>query len=184
MYRYEIKIPKERIAVLIGEKGRVKKEIEQATRSRLDIDSEEGDVFISGTDSVGLMTVRDVVKSIGRGFNPEIAMRLTKQDYSFEAIDIMDFAKNTKDIVRVRGRIIGREGKARKKLEQITETSISVYGKTVGIIGLMDKVMLAKQAIESLLKGSPHSKVYAKILRKTKEGSRREMLEVENIENG
>ncbi len=182
MYQYEIKIPKERIAVLIGEKGRMKRQIEESTKCKLDIDSKEGDVFILGEDSVGLMNVKDIVKAVGRGFNPEIALRLTKQDYAFEIIDMNDFAKNTKDLVRVRGRMIGSEGKARKKLESLTDTNISVYGKTVSIIGPIEKVSDAKQAIESLLKGSPHNKVYGKILRKNKDEHRREMLEVDRID--
>jgi ribosomal RNA assembly protein len=176
MYEYEIKIPRERIAVLIGVKGQIKRQIEEATKSRLKVDSEEGDVFVSGDDSIGLMTARDIVKAIGRGFNPEVAMRLLKQDYSFESVDMTDFARNVKDIPRVRGRVIGTKGKSRKKIEELTQTSISVYGKTVGIIGQIEKVDLAKQAIESLLNGSPHSKVYLKLERKNKEDFRREIL--------
>ena len=43
VYQYESKIPKERIAVLIGVKGKVKRDIEVATRTKLKIDSEEGE---------------------------------------------------------------------------------------------------------------------------------------------
>ena len=184
MYQYEIKIPKDRIAVLIGTNGETKKQIEKTTKSKLDIDSKEGDVFISGDDSLGLICARDIIKAVGRGFNPEIALRLTKQDYCFESLDLSDFARNLKDMVRIRGRIIGTKGKSRKIIEELTETSISVYGKTVGIIGEIDKVATAKQAIESLLNGSPHSKVYLKLERKKKEASRREILEVQRRQDG
>ena len=179
MYEYEIKIPKERIAVLIGVKGRVKREIEEGAKARLNIDSEEGDVFISGNDSLGLMCARDIVRAIGRGFNPEIAMRLLKQDYYFDSVDMNDFARNTKDIIRVKGRVIGANGKSREKLQELTGTSISVYGKSVGIIGQIEKVEKAKQAIESLLNGSPHTKVYSKLERKNKEMRKRGILDVE-----
>jgi len=179
MYQYEIKIPKERIAVLIGTKGAVKKQIEEATKSKLNIDSKEGDVFINGNDSVGLMCAREIVRAVGRGFNPEIAMRLLKQDYFFDSIDMTDFARNTKDIARVKGRIIGTGGKSRKKLEELTETSISVYGKTVGIIGQIEKVAIAKHAAESLLRGSPHSKVYSRLEREKKKIRQMQILEVE-----
>ncbi len=184
MYQHELKIPKERIAVLIGTKGEIKKEIEEATNSRLDVDSKEGEVFIHGNDSVGLMSAKDIVKAIARGFNPEIALRLTKQDYCFEIIDLSDFTKNTKDLARVRGRIIGKEGKARKRIEELTDTNISVYGRTVGIIGNIEKVALAKQAVESLLKGSPHNKIYGRILKKNKEEARKDILEVDRIGRG
>ena len=96
MYQYEIKIPKERIAVLIGTKGKIKREIESATKSGLKIDSKEGDVFIHGKDSIGLITAKEIIHAIGRGFNPDIALALLKPDYCIEMIDIGDYARNTK----------------------------------------------------------------------------------------
>ncbi len=176
MYQYEIKIPKDRIAVLIGIKGAIKRQIEEATSSRLKVDSKEGDVFITGEDGLGLMIARDIIRAVGRGFNPEIAMQLLKQDYCFESIDMTDFARNSNDVARVRGRVIGTNGKSRKKLEDLTETRISIYGKTVGVIGQIEKVVLAKNAIESLLNGSPHTKVYSKLERNKKENFRRGIL--------
>ena len=79
-YSYEIRIPKERVAVLIGKKGEVKKEIEQATKSKMAVDSKEGDIAIRGKDSIGMLVAKDIILAIGRGFNPEIATLLLKQD--------------------------------------------------------------------------------------------------------
>ena len=70
-FSYEVKIPKERVAVLIGIKGETKRQIEQATQVKMDIDSEEGDVVITGDDGLALFSAREVIKAIGRGFNPE-----------------------------------------------------------------------------------------------------------------
>ncbi|MEM4336421.1 MAG: KH domain-containing protein [Candidatus Woesearchaeota archaeon] len=170
MYQYEIKIPKERIAVLIGTKGKVKKEIEEATKSKIKIDSKEGDVFIQGKDSLGLVTAKEIVNAIGRGFNPDIAMNLLKADYCIEMVDINDYSRNTKkDIVRLKGRVIGAGGKSRKNIENLTETNISIYGKTIALIGEVEKVAIAKRAVESILQGSPHSKVYSWLEKKRKE---------------
>ena len=83
-YSYELKIPQERVAVLIGKNGEVKKNIEEDTKTQIKIDSLEGDIFIYGEDALGLYTAREVTRSIGRGFNPEIAKLLLKQDYVFE----------------------------------------------------------------------------------------------------
>jgi ribosomal RNA assembly protein len=184
MYQYEIKITKDRLAVLIGTKGETKKQIEEATNSRLKIDSKEGDIFIMGDDSIGLMCARDIIKAIGRGFNPDVAMRLLKPDYCFESLDMTDFTRNANDVPRVRGRVIGTEGKSRMKIEELTRTSISIYGKTVSIIGQMDDVVMAKGAIETLLNGSPHSKVYSKLERKKKENFRRNILGTERVRDG
>lgn len=176
-FQYEIKIPKDRIAVLIGKKGEIKKEIEEATKSKLIIDSKEGDVFIKGKDSIGLFNAREIVQAIGRGFNPEIAMKLLSQDYCFELINLQDYSGKSKtDLIRVKARLIGTEGKTRATVENLTETDISIYGKTAGIIGLIDNVALAKQAVEMMIKGSPHSKVYNFLERKRREMKIKELM--------
>ena len=160
-YKYELKIPKERIAVLIGKGGSIKKKIEIATSTKIEVDSKEGDVFISGTDSIRLYTTQEVIKAIGRGFNPEIAMLLFKSDYAFELININDYIKSENGLTRLKGRAIGKEGKSRRIIEDLTDTHISVYGKTIGIIGEVGNVMTSKKAVESLLNGSKHSNVYS-----------------------
>lgn len=159
-FSFDIKIPKERVAVLIGKNGETKKELEEYTSCKLDIDSKEGDVKISGKDSLKMYALREVVKAVGRGFNPEIARLLLKQDYSLEIINLLDFVKNKDHFERVKGRVIGAEGKSRQTIEGLTGTFISVYGKTISVIGDSEGVVSSKRAIESLLQGSPHSNVY------------------------
>ena len=56
--------------------------------------------------------------------------------------------------------MIGAAGKSRKIIEELTETDICIFGKTIGIIGRAEDVTIARHAIESLLKGSTHSAVY------------------------
>ncbi|MBI4143366.1 RNA-processing protein, partial [Candidatus Woesearchaeota archaeon] len=87
-YSYELKVPKNRVAVIIGKEGSIKKDIEESTKTKLNIDSKEGDVFVSGEDALGLYTAREIIKAIGRGFNPEVAKLLLKPDYVFEVIDV------------------------------------------------------------------------------------------------
>ena len=159
-YSNELKIPKERVAILIGKKGEAKKELEERTKTKIIVDSKEGDIFLSGNDALSLFDVVEVIKAIGRGFNPDIAFLILKQDYVFELINMNDFAKTKNDSVRLKGRVIGSEGKSRNTIEELTETNISVYGKTIGIIGLQENVASARKAIESLLSGSPHSNVF------------------------
>lgn len=175
-YSYELKIPLARVAVLIGKGGNVKKDIEDATVTKLQIDSAEGDVFITGEDALGLYTAREVVTAIGRGFNPELAKLLLRQDYASEQIDIEDYAKTKKHEIRVRGRVIGAEGKARKVIEELTECHISVYGKTITIIGELEGVTMCKRAIEKLLSGSQHSGVYRWLEKQRKEIKRKRAI--------
>jgi ribosomal RNA assembly protein len=174
-FMYELKIPKDRIAVLIGSKGEVKKQLEDQTKTTITIDSQEGDILIRGDDSIGLFCTREIVKAIGRGFNPKTALNLIKPEYNFDLINLRDFV--TKEhIPRVKGRIIGTEGKARKTIEDLTETKICVYGKTIGIIGEVAKVAIARRAVEMLLEGSRHATIY-----KWLEKHRRQMRQKEMI---
>ena len=159
-YNYDIKIPKERVAVLIGTKGETKKLLEKETSTKLDIDSEEGDVAVSGKDSIKLFEAREIITAIGRGFNPDIALKLKKIDYVFELISLNDMAKNRNDMKRLKGRVIGQEGKSRKVIEDLTNCDICVYGKTIGIIGPAEEVASTRKAVDMLLEGAMHASVY------------------------
>jgi ribosomal RNA assembly protein len=165
---YEIKVPKERIAVLIGKKGETKQKLEEALGVSLNIDSQEGDITIQGDDALQLYISRDIIRAIGRGFNPETALLLLKQDYIFELLDITRYVKEN-HILRIKGRIIGKDGKARLVLEELTQTYICVYGKTISIIGETENVSICKRALESLLEGAPHAVVYKWLERRRKE---------------
>ncbi|RMD58473.1 RNA-processing protein [Candidatus Woesearchaeota archaeon] len=168
-FAYELRIPRERIAVLIGKKGKIKSDIERATKTKIEIDSKEGEVRIRGKDALLLYVAREIIRAIGRGFNPEAAQQLLKQDYGFELISITDYARNQGDVERLRGRVIGEGGKSRRTIEELTGASLCVYGKTVGIIAPIETIHLARKAVEMLLSGSMHSTVYRWLERKRRE---------------
>ncbi|MDO8661319.1 MAG: KH domain-containing protein, partial [Candidatus Woesearchaeota archaeon] len=111
-----------------------------------------------------------------RGFNPEIAQLLLKQDYGFELVMITEFAKNPDDLLRLRGRVIGEGGKSRRLIEELTGCYVCVYGKTVGIIGEFEALTGARRAVESLLAGSPHASVYKWLESRRRELKRRELM--------
>jgi len=159
MYSIELKIPKIRVAVLIGKKGATKKLLESKLKVKLKV-SKEGDVRISG-ESLDNMVAQKVVKAIGRGFNPKLTLNLIKDEYCLEIIDIRDFAgKSKSSLHRVKARLIGSEGRAWKNLEKLCNVDISVHGHTVAIIGLVHDMDLARIAVEKLINGSTHGKVY------------------------
>jgi len=177
-YSYNIRIPRDRIAALIGVKGKDKKELEECSRSKINVDSQEGDVTISGRDAVSLYTLREVILGIARGFSPDTAKLLLKADYMLEIINLKDYGlDNKKKLARVKSRVIGTGGKARRVMEELTGTSLSVYGKTISIIGECTTVPNARRAIELLIKGSMHSTVF-KWLENQKRKERRERQEV------
>ena len=161
MYQEELKIPKERIAVLIGKKGSTKKDIEKIMHTSIKIDSLEGDITIKGKDYLNVSTTKNIVNAIGRGFNPKIAEQLSNEENTFEIINIPEFSKKSKKkLLRLKSRVIGTKGRAWKLIEQMTNTDLSVYGKTVSVIGNIQDVEIARRAIKFLLAGSEHGNVY------------------------
>jgi ribosomal RNA assembly protein len=161
-----IKIPKERVGVLIGPEGRTKKSIEERLSVEVQIDSDAGDVTITmaekAADPSMLFKAKDVITALGRGFSPEHAFRLIRDEEAI--LDLIDlrgvFGKSEADIKRVKGRIIGMNGKTRRIIEELTDTSVAVFGHTVAIIGTIEQAQVAREAIEMLIKGRMHGTVY------------------------
>ncbi|WP_299290198.1 pre-rRNA-processing protein PNO1 [Nitrosopumilus sp.] len=162
-----IRIPNDRIAVLIGKSGNVKSKIESSCHVSLEIDGDTGEVLIKSTDSVEKMEpfkAMEIVTAIGRGFSPENAMTLLKGENALHVIDLREFTgKSNANVERIKGRIIGEGGRARRNMENLSGTHISVYGKTVSIIGDARKLRLAVDAISSISNGSMHGAVYSKL---------------------
>jgi ribosomal RNA assembly protein len=167
-----IKVPKERVGVIIGPDGVTKKNIEQKLSVELEIDSDSGDITITmnerATDPSLLFKAKDVVTALGRGFSPEHAFRLLRDEEAI--LDVIDlravFGKSEADIKRVKGRIIGNNGKTRRLIEELTDTQVAVFGHTVSIIGTIEQAGVAREAVEMLVKGSMHSTVYRVLHRK------------------
>jgi ribosomal RNA assembly protein len=161
-----LKIPTERVGALIGPNGVTKKTIESKLAVEIQIDSETGGVTVTlsekATDPSLLFRAKDVITALGRGFSPEHAFRLIRDEEAI--LDLIDlrtvFGRSERDIERVNGRIIGANGKTRKIIEELTSTNVAVYGHTVSIIGTIEEAEVAREAIQMLVKGSMHSNVY------------------------
>jgi len=162
-----IRIPNDRIAVLIGKSGNVKLKIESLCHVTLDIDGETGEVLLrtkGDVEKIQPFKAMEIITAIGRGFSPENAMTLLKGENALHVIDIREFAgKSNANIERIKGRIIGEGGRARRNMENLSGTYISVYGRTVSIIGDSSKLRLAVDAISSISSGSLHGAVYTKL---------------------
>jgi len=175
----DIKIPEERIGVLVGPGGSMKRLIEEKTKTTLEIDSETGTISIaSPEDPLQGLRVLDLVKAIGRGFSPERALCIL--DDEMLMLDILDLSKilGTKsDMARVKGRIIGKDGRSRVIMERLSGAKVSVYGKTVALLGYPQQIRVARAAIEMLLDGAPHGNVYSFLEKKHQELAKEELKE-------
>ena len=170
-----VRIPKDRIGALIGPEGRIKERIEKQLNIEMSIDSETGDVTLTlapnAEDPSVLFRAKEVVTAVGRGFSPDRAFRLIQdEDALLEVIDLREiFGRSLSDLERLKGRIIGQEGKTRRIIEELTDADVSVYGHTVSIIADADEMDIAREAIQMLLRGRQHSSVYRFLHRKRHE---------------
>ncbi|MCA1813815.1 MAG: KH domain-containing protein [Halobacteriales archaeon] len=168
-----VRIPARRVGVLIGHEGATKRELEERTGVQLVIDSETGDVQfrdVKGFDPVLGLKLRDIVRAVGRGFPAEMALRLLQDETYLEVLDLQDYVgKRPNHIERVRSRLIGTHGKTRIIIEETTGANMRIEGDTVGILGDIHEVALAKEAVEMIIEGAPHSAVYKMLERKRKE---------------
>jgi ribosomal RNA assembly protein len=160
-----VRIPEERVSVLIGSGGETKRMIEARTNCRLSIS--DGEVSVEG-EPLDEWAVRDIVHAIGRGFSPDKAVTLKNDGYVFEYIELEEFAGSQKSRARLKGRVIGEDGRTRRHIERTSGAMISVYGKTVGFIGPYDSVSMAKEAVTMLLNGSRHQSVYKMMEKRAK----------------
>jgi len=177
-----VRIPKERVGILIGPEGKVKQYIEEKLQVTIEIDS-EGSVTVTlsekATDPSLLLKAKDVVTAIGRGFAPEVAFRLIRnEDEIFDLIDLrLIFGRSESDIKRIKGRIIGADGKTRKLIEELSEADVVVYGHTVGLIGSFEQVDTAHNAVQMIIEGCQHHTVY-NYLQKKRTELKKEKLEL------
>jgi ribosomal RNA assembly protein len=178
-----VRIPKERVGVLIGPEGKVKSDIEERLQVKLEIESEAGGVGIflieNATDPSLLLRAKDTVTAIGRGFAPDQAFRLVRSEETiFDFIDLrLIFGRSESDIRRVKSRIIGMDGKTRRTIEELTEADVVVYGHTVGFIGNFDQVDAARNAVQMIVQGSEHHTVY-NFLQKRRRELKKQQLEL------
>jgi ribosomal RNA assembly protein len=177
-----VRIPKERVGVLVGPEGKVKTFIEQKLMVTLEIGT-EGEIRIilseKATDPSLLLRAKDLVTAIGRGFAPDEACRLIRdEDTIFDMVDLrLTFGRSDSDIRRVKSRIIGADGKTRKLIEELTEADVVIYGHTIGIIGTFEQVDAARNAVQMIIDGCQHNTVY-KYLQKKRTELKKQKLEL------
>ena len=159
------RVPQDRIGTLIGKKGEIKTALEDISGIKIDIDTEEGEVVMHDDveleDPLKALQLMDVIKAVGRGFNPEKAMRLFEDDEYLEVVDLKEFVgERNNQVTRIRGRLIGKDGKTRRIIEELTGCDMVIYGNTVSLIGNSISLPVAKHAVELILQGSEHATVY------------------------
>ncbi|MBU2497150.1 MAG: KH domain-containing protein [Nanoarchaeota archaeon] len=170
-------IEREKVGIIIGKKGATKKLLEYEIGVKITI-SRTGNIKINGS-AIKSLVAMNVIKAICFGFLVDDALQLINPDFIFEIISVKDFAKSKSRIKEIKARIIGRKGKAKKTIESLGNIFICVSKTKIGIIGSVEEVFSAKEAIESLLRGAKHGRIYKWMENKSRYNKRekRESLE-------
>ncbi len=159
-----VKMPQDRIGVLVGKGGEVKSRVEEQCLVTISVDSETGDVHVASAGDVSNtepFKAVNIITAIARGFSPQRAFRLLEEDTILEVIDLREYVgKSRRALTRIRGRIIGFNGKSRRLIEELTGAGVSIYGHTAAIIGTAGETRAAADAVKKLASGSAHRSVY------------------------
>ena len=143
----------EKIARIIKNKKRLEKEL------NIKISNNGKEVSLSG-EPVDEYVAEKVLEALNLGFPLEIALLIKEEDYTFEVLNIRDFTKK-KDFSRIRARIIGKEGKTLRTLNNLTNCNFEVLDKEIGIVGDAENIEAARQSVISLIQGAKQANVYA-----------------------
>jgi ribosomal RNA assembly protein len=165
-----IKATQKRVPVIIGPGGQTKRMIERYTHTSLDIDSHTGEItIVGGNNYYDVYNAKKIISAISRGFSPEHAMLILKDDYTIEVISIPEaIGKNESRLEQVKGRLIGREGSIKNLIERKFNCYISIFGKTVSVIARSDDMVKIQEIIEAIIGGCKHTTVF-RLLKSAKE---------------
>jgi len=102
---------------------------------------------------------KNVIDAINFGFSVSDSLLLKKENFLFEIINIKDYTRS-KNLERVRGRIIGKDGRTLKTLVQLTGCKFKMQNNDIGIIGEAEDMKTVQEGIINLIKGAKTSNVY------------------------
>lgn len=145
----------------VAELKKNKKKLERTLSIKIEI--KENEVFIDGSPE-NEYNAEKVIEAINFGFSISRASLIKKRDFLFEILNVKDYTQK-KDFRRIRGRLIGTNGKALRTLSTLTDCYFEVKDHYVGIMGAPENIQIAQTAMISLISGAKHSNVYSFIER-------------------
>lgn len=167
----------------LNEFNKIKNDIETRLKVKLDIDKNNSLIIIepisNETSPADMIKAKDIIQAIGIGFSKEDILDLLDENSVLLVTDIKSkVGDSANHIMRVMGRIIGEDGRAKKTIEEITGTIIHVGNNLVGIIGDYDRAIIAQHGIDLLIEGKMHSTVYKRLESMMREVRKRDLTSI------
>jgi ribosomal RNA assembly protein len=142
----------EKIPRILKNKKRLEKALEVTISNR------GKETRIEGTPENEFIAEK-VIDALNFGFPYAHALSIKKSELEFEIINLKEYTKKH-DYERIRGRVIGKNGRALKTLSQLSDCFIEIKENKIGIIGEPLNIENAIQALIQLIRGAKHGNVY------------------------
>jgi ribosomal RNA assembly protein len=101
-----------------------------------------------------------ILEALNFGFPFATALLIKSEEYLFEVIKIKDHTRR-KDMSVIRARIIGKEGRTLRALNQLTGCFFELKDNVIGIIGDAEYIKNAQESIIFIIRGSKQANVYS-----------------------
>ncbi len=139
-----------------SELRRNKDELERKLNIKINIKGKKVTIKGSPIDEYEASLVLD---AINLGFSARNALTLKDESKIFRILNIKDITRK-KNLENVRARIIGREGKTKRTIENITGCDIIIKDNEIGIIGDAESIENVITGISNLVRGTKQSNTY------------------------
>ncbi len=143
----------ESIGKILQEQKKLEKEL------NVKISNKDHLLFVDGKAEDEYLAIQ-VIEAMTLGFTTTKALLLTQEGFILEKIYIRGITQR-RDLARIRGRIIGTNGKTKKTIESLGDCHICVHENTVGVIGFADEIRTTITALEALIRGKKQTKTYS-----------------------
>ncbi|MFZ8856218.1 MAG: hypothetical protein ACO2OX_03440 [Candidatus Nanopusillus sp.] len=101
------------------------------------------------------------VKGLKAGFDIKKLLNILDNDWDILEIDLkLVLEKKINHIIRIKGRIIGEEGKVLEELKKRTNADIIIKDKYIYVLGDNISLQSAYEGIKRIIKGEKHGTVF------------------------